>query len=184
MGGGTAWADLGWCALTLGDPEIAAESFEKGLNYPTLFMRVERPRYLAGMALVELLRGHAAEARRLAEEACDYVAERKMENVAPLIWLVMGRVLAGNGEHQSALHEFARAEQAAQKLAMRPLVWQAQAGTAESLFALGETAEAEQKLEEAQATIHEIADLFRNDELREAYLQHIGGRLITNFATT
>jgi tetratricopeptide (TPR) repeat protein len=176
MGGGTAWADLGWCALTLGDPEIAAQSFEKGLDYPTLFMRVERPRYLAGMALVELSRGHTAEAQLLAAEACDYVAERKMRHVAPLIWLVMGRVLAGSGEHHAALREFARAEEAAQKLAMRPLVWQSQAAAAESLSTLGKTVEAELKLQQVRISVQEIAALFQNDELREAYFQHAGSR--------
>ena len=44
MGGGTAWADLGWCAMSLGDEEIAGESFEKGLHSPTMFMLLEKPR--------------------------------------------------------------------------------------------------------------------------------------------
>lgn len=54
MGGGSAWAGLGWCALTLGDVELADELFGKGLNHPSLMMLVERPRHLAGAAAVQL----------------------------------------------------------------------------------------------------------------------------------
>jgi hypothetical protein len=66
---------------------------------------------------------------------------------------------------------------------MRPLVWQAQAASAQTLQALGRTGEADRKIEEAQATVLEIAGLFRTDELREAYLRHVGGRLRTNSAS-
>ncbi len=78
MGGGTVWANLGWCALSLGDLEIAAESFEKGLQIPSMFMLVERPRYLSGSALLASRQDRHDEALALADEACDYAVERSM----------------------------------------------------------------------------------------------------------
>src|SRR5690606_323315 len=80
VGGGNAWADLGWCALTLGDVEVAEEMFVKGLNTPTMMMKTQRPRHLAGSALVHLARGDRAEALRLAGEALAYAEEYGMRN--------------------------------------------------------------------------------------------------------
>ena len=42
MTGGAAWADLGFCALTLDDLELAGDVFQKGLNHPSLFILLER----------------------------------------------------------------------------------------------------------------------------------------------
>ena len=107
MGGGTAWADLGWCAMSLGDEEIAGESFEKGLHSPTMFMLLEKPRYLAGAALLASRQGRQTEALKLAEEACVYAEERGMRNLYPLMRLASGKVQAGCGHHEAALHQFA-----------------------------------------------------------------------------
>ena len=165
MGGGSAWADLGWCALTLGDTEIASESFEKGLNYPTMFMMIERPRHLAGAALLASQRGKHAEALNLAEEACGYAEERSMRNLVPLMRLTLGKVQAAAGYHEAALQQFAIGAERARELSMRPVLWQAQLAAARSLDALDRSDEARIQQVAAIATIDEITTMFRDQTL-------------------
>lgn len=157
MGGGTAWADVGWCALGLGDVQIASECFAKGLNYPSVFIRLERPRHLAGSAMLAARQGRLEEAIVLAQEACAYAQERRMRHVAPLVHLSLGNVLAAAGRHEAALSEFAVSEREALAQKMRPAVWQAKAAAAHSLDALGRSAEAHQQRSAAQSIIEEIS---------------------------
>jgi hypothetical protein len=64
------------------------------------------------------------------------------------------------------------AEQEAQELGMRPLVWQARAAAADVLTALGQASQAEEKRQAAQAMVGEIAGLFEAQDLRAAFLQN------------
>jgi ATP/maltotriose-dependent transcriptional regulator MalT len=169
-GGGTAWADLGLCALLAGDLETAESMFEKGLNQPTMFMLVERPRHLLGLALVRLKRGQADEALKLAKEAGDYVRQRGMRHVEPLVALTTGRIHAARGELEAALGEFSSAETLARGMRMRPVAWQAQLAASQALAAAGREAEAAVKRQAAQAIIDEIAGMFQDEELRRRYL--------------
>jgi class 3 adenylate cyclase/tetratricopeptide (TPR) repeat protein len=177
MGGGTAWSDLGWCAMALGDAAIAEQSFEKGLNYPSMFMLLEKARYLAGSALLASQQGSHDEALHLAKEACAYVEERAMRHLFPLVRLTSGRVLAANGDHDAALAQFALSEKWAAELTLRPILWQAQAHAARSLQALENPAQAEAKRKDARAVIDEIAKGFTNEELRTAFRTNALGRV-------
>jgi ATP/maltotriose-dependent transcriptional regulator MalT len=176
-GGATAWADLGWCALTVGDRDIAAEVFEKGLNYPSMFMQLERPRHLAGLALLMLERGDLDDAERLADEACAYVQEREMRYCYPLVHWVNGQVQTSAGNHVGALEQFDVAERWAFELGFRPLLWQTKVAVARSLAALGQSEAAGQELAEARVIIDKIADLFQDTGLRQAYGEHITRQL-------
>ena len=176
-GGGTAWADLGFCAMTLGDLDIAEASFQKGLNVPTMFMRLERARHLAGLALVTLGRGRADEALRLAQEARAYAEERGMLHLYPLIALSAARIHAGRGERESALLEYQRAETEALKLEMLPFAWQAQAGAAQVLSDMGCHAEAHQKRAAGRALVDQIAGRFQDAALRDGFLTSARARL-------
>jgi tetratricopeptide (TPR) repeat protein len=169
-GGGTAWADIGWCALALGDTEIAAECFEKGLHQPSMLMLVEKPRYLAGSALVASRQGRHDDALVLVEEACRYSEERDMRHMYPLMRLTAGRVHSARGEDKLALAQFTLTETLAAELQMRPLLWQAQQAAADALDALGRPAEATKKRLAAQDVIQEIAGLFHEETLRRAFL--------------
>jgi hypothetical protein len=60
-------------------------------------------------------------------------------------------------------------------MTMRPLAWQARAGAARSLVALGRADEAERKQREARAMIDEIAGLFEDEAMRAMFVaQAIG----------
>jgi predicted ATPase/class 3 adenylate cyclase len=170
-GGGTAWADLGFCALTLGDLDIAEEVFYKGLNYPTMFKLVERPRYLIGSAQLAMLRKDLDLALELAEEARSYAQERQMRHLYAFIDIHLGQVYAVRGEGERALAHFQQAETIAGEFRFRPLVWQARAGTARVLDTLGRTEEAQALRKSAQEIIEEIAAEIQDERLRRGYLQ-------------
>lgn len=169
VGGGTAWADVGFCAMALGDLDIAEASFEKGLNVPTMFMRLERPRHLVGLALVRLHRGRPDEAISLVGEARAYLHEVGLRHLSPLVELVAGRIHVGSREFELALGCFQRAEAEALVLGMTPTAWQAQAGAAGALAALDQPAAAEEKRQAGQAVIDAIAARFRNATLRDSF---------------
>jgi tetratricopeptide (TPR) repeat protein len=169
-GGGTAWADLGWCALTLGDVEIAAECFEKGLSQRSIMMWVERPRYLAGAAMVASKQGRLDDAMSLIEEGCAYVEERGMRYLFPLMRLTAGRIHNDWGDYQQALAHLEIAETLATEMKLRPILWQTQLAAAGTLEVLERHIEAAQKRLAAQAVIQTIAALFEDDALRQVYL--------------
>jgi len=176
-GGGTAWADVGFCAMTLGDLDIAEASFQKGLNVPTMFMRLERARHLAGLALVTLRRGRADEALRLAQEARAYAEARGMRHLYPLVALSTAAIHADRGEREPALLEYQRAETEALKLEMLPFAWQAQAGAAQVLSEMGCRDEARQKREAGRALVDRIASRFQDAALRDGFLTSARARL-------
>jgi len=169
--GGTAWAELGFCFLKVGDVDQAGEFFHKGLNVPTTQMLLNKPRFLIGMALVALARDHIDEAARFVVEARAYVEERAMKNLYPLVWLTEARISAANGNLERALEQFARAEALALEMTMRPLVWQARAAAAGILSALGRTGEAEARRQGARGMIDEIAGLFADERLRVMFVE-------------
>ena len=169
--GGGAWAELGYCSLALGDLALADESFQKGLNHTTMLIEVERPRLLAGTALLAQARGNLVEACSLVQEAIDFAQERKMRHLVPLLYLILGKIQGDQGEIKKALTHFSTSETAALEMGMRPIIWQARAATADLLQAKGDNAGAAEKRIEAQAMVEEIAGLFTDQALREAYLQ-------------
>jgi len=169
--GGTAWADLGFCALAIGDLELAGEVFQKGLTYPTMFMYVEKARLLAGSAQLALVRGESDEAYRLAEEALAFAEEKKMRNMYPLTNLTMGKVLANQGDSDRASGYLNTAAAEAIKLNMRPLVRQAKLAAAGVLEKMGRKDQADEKRASAQDMAEEIASLIKDEELRSAYRQ-------------
>jgi ATP/maltotriose-dependent transcriptional regulator MalT len=171
MAGGTAWADLGFCALRLGDTELAEDVFQKGLNHPSLFILLERARLLSGSALLALDRGELEEAARLAAEAQAFAQENQMHHLLPLTHLTQGKVFAAQDDVEAALSAFEQSEAGAKALNMRPYVWQAQLAAAELQEAAGRTGEAGVKRAEAGQVIQEIAGLLEDENLRQAYLK-------------
>jgi tetratricopeptide (TPR) repeat protein len=176
MGGGTAWADTGMCALTVGNLSLASDLLHRGLNHPTMFMLLERPRFLVGLGRIARSEGRLDEAQRQVEEARDYAEVRGMRNLRPLIYLTLAQIAAAANTWAVALAHFEAAAGEAQAMGMRPYLWQAQAGMAPALAALGRTEEAEASRTAAAATIAAIAALFKDDELRAKFLAEAQAR--------
>jgi tetratricopeptide (TPR) repeat protein len=171
MTGGAAWADLGFCALRLGDKELAEDVFQKGLNHPSLFILLERARLLSGSALLALERGQLDEAARLAAEAQAFAQEKQMHQMLPLTYLTQGKVFAAQGDVEAALAAYEQSEAEAQALEMRPYVWQAQLAAADVLEAAGRAGDAGAKRTQAREVIGEIGGLLEDENLRQAYLK-------------
>jgi class 3 adenylate cyclase/tetratricopeptide (TPR) repeat protein len=174
MGGGTAWSDLGLCALTLGDLKVAEESIQKGLNYPNSYMLLERPRQLAAAALLANAKGDQATAIRRAEQACQEARKSAMQDMYPFTSLVLGQMLLAAGDCKASLETLKQAEAEARALEMRPVLWQASLEMAKALDRLGEADQAETMRNQARAVAEEIAGLFADPALRQAYLENVG----------
>ncbi len=176
-GGGVPWADMGWCALTIADPKMAEEMFQKGINTPSMFMKLEHPRYLAGLALLAAQAGDESRARKLADEAKVYVEERQMRYLYPLVEMTSGRVLVYANQHSQAVEAFGRAVACAEPLGMRPTIWQARVHAARSLDALGEREAAADQREAARAIVAAIAADFTDGDLAAAFRSHANAEL-------
>jgi class 3 adenylate cyclase/tetratricopeptide (TPR) repeat protein len=170
MTGGLAWADLGLCAIELGDLEIARDALDKGLHVPNMFSRIERPRHLGGTALLACTQGELEEAVSLADEAREYAEARQLRQHYPLTALIQGKVRAAAGQSERALAALDQAVLEAETLRMRPILWQAHTAAAEVLEAAGRLPEAEAKRAQARGVVAEIGDLIHDRKLRTAFL--------------
>lgn len=178
MTGGTVWADLGYCALAIDDQEMAEEVIQKGLNYPTVFSLLERPRLLSGAGLLACNQGKLDEALSLVEQAQDYTRERGMRHLYPLTAIATGQVHLARNEAEQALASFEQAEADARELDMRPMLWQAYNWAGQALNVMGQPDRALAKRDQAQAVVEEISALFMDEELRLAYKQNVIAKIV------
>jgi tetratricopeptide (TPR) repeat protein len=169
MAGAGVWADLGFAALAEGNLARAEEVLQKGLSQPSLTWMLERPRLLAGRALVALARGEIDMAAGCLQEARQFADERQMLHVLPLVDLVDAQIRAARGDASAALTLFQRSAQGAGRLHARGLVWRAHAGAARMLTSLGRPAEADEEMARAHAMIDEIASLFADASLAASF---------------
>ena len=172
-----AWAELGFCFMTLGDMKKANDLFQKGLSIPTAGIHLARPQLLVGSAFVALARSQLDDAEKLVQEGRKLSEASGMKHYYPLIELADAQVSAAKGDMERALRGFTRSERLSLEMGMRPLVWQARAGAAGILSSSGRSSEAEVKTSEASAMVYEIAGLFEDEELRSAYLKSATGKL-------
>jgi tetratricopeptide (TPR) repeat protein len=183
MSNGAAWADIGTCALNLGNVELAQSLFERALDYPSFFRLVMKPRSLLGIAEIALQRGNFEAAQERINEARVTTDETGMRPYQPLIALANGNLNAARGAHENAVACFADAERSALEFKMRPTVLAACLAAARSLMVLRRSAEAEKKRAQAQAVIDEMADLISDPELRRAYRENVSLRTESHSVT-
>jgi tetratricopeptide (TPR) repeat protein len=163
--GAVGWTDLGFCALALGEIERAREYFDNAINMPSMHMYVQRPRTLAGAALVALAQGRVDDAEGHVDEATRYAEEHHMRHMYPLVYYARGEVSLARADHAGAYGWFSLAEREAAVMDMRPVLWQTQAGAAHALDALGRHDEATTKRTQATDTIGSISALFKDQTL-------------------
>ncbi len=168
--GAAVWAELGFCAVTTNDLEKAKTMFELGLTTPTAMMHLAKPQLLMGQALVSMAEGEIDTAQQRLEEATSYANERKMKQVMPYLDLAMGNVYLAAGKLDAALKGFSRAEDAATTLGFRPLIWQAQAASAQVLHKVSEDEAAREKKILALEMINEIESFFEDQEMRDVFI--------------
>ncbi len=169
-GGGSAFPDLGFSALRRGELVTARELFTRGLDSPSIMRIVMRPRSLCGMASALLAAGKLDQAVPYLREAREFIQAHGIQNLEPPVALTEAQVSAAQGETERALKEYARAEFYGLEIGLLPYVWQARAGAARLLEALGRTAEAADKRAGAQAVIDERAARLNDLELRDLFV--------------
>ncbi len=178
--GSAVWAELGFCALAIGNLEHAKSLFQRGLKTPTAMMRLSRPQLLIGSAFVNMAEEAFNAAFENLEEAQTYIDERHMKHLAPHISLAIGKVRLANGDLDTALRDFAHAEQSALALGYRPIVWQAQAGAAQVLQLSNQNEQAKEKKNQALDGIIEIKALFEDQELQNVFFTNVMNQLGQN----
>jgi class 3 adenylate cyclase/tetratricopeptide (TPR) repeat protein len=177
--GGMIWAELGFCALALGQTDMASELFQKGLNVSNAAQLMAKPMHLVGSSFLSMGQGNMEDAASGIAEAREFVDERKMKHLDPIIAFAEANLAGALGEAERALERFAHAEERASMMKMRPWVWQSRAGAAQILAGAGRTEEATMKLDQARETVDEIAGLFKDDNLRQKYLDSMEAKLAT-----
>ncbi|MBI5028897.1 MAG: AAA family ATPase [Chloroflexi bacterium] len=171
-GSASAFADLGFCALAIGNLDKATELFQNGLTRPTIMALLERPRFFIGQALIALKQNCLDDTRQHMQEARAYVDDHAMKYLMPFVEFVEAQVASGCGEDERALQNYLRAESLASEMTMRPLLWQARAGAASILAKLGRESQAQQKRAAAKITIDEIAAMFKDEKLKTLFVEN------------
>ncbi|HZQ10806.1 MAG TPA: hypothetical protein VFD70_29790, partial [Anaerolineae bacterium] len=169
--GGTGYPDLGFDALRRGDVAQAKELFSKGLDVPSIFRVLFRPRSLLGMAQALAAGGNYDEAEQYAKEARELIETRPMKNLLPLLALTDAQIAAGRGDYEHGLQEYQRAEFFAGEMNFRPSLWQARAGAAKMLDALGRPDQAHEKRAQAYTMIDEIARMLSDEHQRARFIE-------------
>jgi tetratricopeptide (TPR) repeat protein len=136
-----------------------------------MYMFVERPRLLAGRALVLYAKGDGEKALAAAKEGLAFVEEKKMRHMMSLVNLALGRIYAGLERHDEALAALRNALEAAEALGMRPDKVRALHSMAGVLEQTGRADEAAASRTQARQMIEEIAAGFEDETLRQAYLE-------------
>ena len=175
---GAIWAEMGFSHLALGDLERAGELFQQGLSVSTAVKFLAKPYLLVGSAFVDLSQGQLEDASLTMVEAREFVEEREMQNIYPLISFADANISAAGGNADEALKHFEVGEELALKAQMRPLVWQLRLGAAGALSSLGREEESDSKRREARNMVDEIADLFQDGNLRRLYLENVEAKFV------
>ena len=164
--------------LATGDVEAASDLFQKGLTVSTGMKHLMRPQLLIGAAFVSMSKSDLEGAAKLVQEASEFVEERAMRQYLPFVAFAEAQVGAAGGDTERALDRFGRTEELASEMLMRPLIWQARAGSAKVLSSVGREIEAQFKRAEAGAMIDEIAGLFEDERLRSMFIENATAKLV------
>jgi class 3 adenylate cyclase/tetratricopeptide (TPR) repeat protein len=170
--GGFAWADLGFCLLAKGDLEPANDFFQKGLNVPTPQGLLNRPRFLLGLASTAMAQNQLDDAQNYLNEARDFVDDRAMKFMIPSVLYQDALISQKYGDLERSLDLFQKTETLAMDMQMRPLVWHSNAGASQVLTKMNRKDEAKEFNNRARAMIHEIGELFEDEELRRLYIDN------------
>lgn len=169
--GALAWAELGFCALSLGEPDQAGEYFERGLSRPSSMEHIVRPQLLVGSGLVAMASGDLDEARLLIDSARGHIEELGTVNDLPLVELADGRLASAEGDFDQALEHLGRSEETAAEMGLRPLRLNALSEAARVYDQLGKPSEAAEWRHMARGLIDEMAALFTDPELRQTFTE-------------
>lgn len=174
---GATFAELGFGALGDGELDDAASFFRRGLDTDSYSRQLALPQNLLGLGFAHLEKGDVAAARAVIDEASDYVADRAMQHVMPLVELAHGHLAAAEDRPAEALDRLARGDELAEAVGMRPARVSILALSALVLDGLGRRTDAERRRSRALAVVEEMAGEIADEVRRGQYLDLQRARL-------
>jgi class 3 adenylate cyclase/tetratricopeptide (TPR) repeat protein len=176
MGGANSWVDLGTCYLRIGAIDKARHYFDLGLREPTPTSLLQKPKFLMGLAEIDLINGLFVEAGERIHQARQFVEERAMRDLYPSIELASGQLAKAAGELELALHHFTVCQEIGGEMQMKPIIGQACLESADLLAKLGRDGEAATAQAKASKLMQEMADAFSDENLRAFFLEKLSNQ--------
>jgi tetratricopeptide (TPR) repeat protein len=162
-------AELGWSALARGRLEEAEEWFRSGVDGTSAAKSLEAVPLLAGLALTRLAAGDLDEAATLIERASEYVEEKRMAYLRPLVAEVRSALELASGNAEEAARILGEGADLAETMGATHIGWRMHAARAGALRALERREEAGAEVEAARASADEIASRFADPVMRDAF---------------
>lgn len=167
--GAMAWAEVGFCALNLGDAAQAKEMFDKGLTISTATKNLSKPQLLMGQGMLQMMDGDIESALATIEEAESFAQSTRMMHYTPFFGLMRGMMQGAAEDVKSALDSLDESKSEALRLGMLPTALQA------SMVALGIIASqndemaTKEALAECEKLIQEIASSISDEQISSAF---------------
>ena len=168
--GAMAWADIGFCALNLGQPEQASAMFEKGLTISTAAKILSKPQLLMGQGMLKMMDGDIPGALEIIDEAESFSNSVGMRQYGPFFGLMRGMMHAAAGDSKSALESLEDSKSKALKLGMLPTALQASFVAAGVINSQSDDSASEAAIAECESLIKKISDSIRNSQISETFV--------------
>jgi tetratricopeptide (TPR) repeat protein len=167
--GAMAWAEVGFCALNLGQPEQANELFDNGLNISTAAKILAKPQLMMGKAMLQMMDGDIPGALEMIDDAQRFADSSRMQHYAPFFGLMRGMMHGAAGNLKSALESLENCKSEALRLGMLPTALQASLVAAGIIGGQDDVLAAETAVAECEKLIEEIKDSIKDSQIREAF---------------
>ncbi len=168
--GALAWADIGFCALNLGQPEQASAMFEKGLTISTAAKILAKPQLLMGKGMLKMMDGNIPGALEIIDEAESFSNSVGMRQYGPFFGLMRGMMHGAAGDSKSALESLEDSKSKALKLGMLPTALQASFVAAGVINSQSDDSASEAAIAECESLIKKISDSIRNSQISETFV--------------
>lgn len=167
--GAMAWAEVGFCALNLGNPEQAKKMFDNGLNISTATKNLSKPQLLMGQGMLQMMDGDIEGALATIDEAQSFAESSKMQHYAPFFGLMRGMMQGAAGDHGSALESFKDSKSKALKLGMLPTALQASLALAGVVGSQNDDSASKNAVTECEKLIEEITASINDSQISDAF---------------
>jgi len=162
-------AELGWSALARQRLEEAEARFRSGVDGTSAAKSLEVVPLLAGLALTLLAAGDPDGAASQVERASEYVDDKGMAYLRPLLAEVSGALALAAGDAAEAARILGEGAALAGTMGSARVGWRLHAARAGALRALARPEEAGAEVEAARAVIGEMASRFADPRMRDSF---------------
>jgi len=167
--GAMAWAEVGFCALNLGNPEEANKFFDMGLNISTAAKIIAKPQLMMGKAMLLMIDGDIPGALEMIDDAQRFADSSRMQHYTPFFGLMRGMMYGADGNTKSALESLQQCKTAALRLGMLPTALQASLVAAGIIGGQDDVLAADKAVAECEKLIEEITDSIKDSQISEAF---------------